>query len=118
MQPEEVPGMMKKAKVYIDFGYHPGKERMPRESCLMDCCLIIGKNGSAKFKEDMPILEEYHFDIKDKNIDAIALKIKDCLINYDDNIKNFYDYKKVLLNEKETFSNDVKSVFNKYKELQ
>ena len=39
-------------------------------------------------------------------------------MNYDDNIKNFYDYKKVLLNEKETFSNDVKSVFNKYKELQ
>ncbi len=41
---------MRKAKLYIDFGYHPGKERMPREACLLDCCLIIGKDGSAKYK--------------------------------------------------------------------
>lgn len=112
MTPEEVSEKMKKAKVYIDFGYHPGKERMPRESCLMDCCLLIGKNGSAKFKEDMPILDEYHFDISDENIDAIILKINDCLVNYEANILNFINYKKVLLDEKKVFSKDVKKVFS------
>ncbi len=31
MTPQQVAGWMNRAKLYIDFGYHPGKERMPRE---------------------------------------------------------------------------------------
>jgi hypothetical protein len=29
---QEIAGWMKKAKVYIDFGFHPGREKMPREA--------------------------------------------------------------------------------------
>jgi hypothetical protein len=111
LTPEEVLEAMKKAKVYIDFGYHPGKEKMPRESCLMDCCLIVGKDGSAKFKEDMPILDEYHFEKKEKNSEAIASKVRSCLINYDEHIKDFENYKQVLLNEKKVFINTIKTLF-------
>jgi len=107
----EIAECMKKAKVYVDFGYHPGKEKMPREACLLDCCLIIGKEGSAKFKEDMPIKDEYHFEKKDENIPQIINVIRDCLLNYNTKINDFSDYKNVLLKEKETFSSDVRKVF-------
>lgn len=106
----EIADCMKKAKVYVDFGYHPGKEKMPREACLLDCCLIIGKEGSARFKEDMPIKDEYHFEKEEYNIPSIINIIKDCLLNYDNRVKDFLDYKNVLLKEKETFSADVKKV--------
>lgn len=111
MTNEQVVETLKKAKVYVDFGYHPGKERMPREACLMDCCLIIGKEGSAQYKEDMPILDEYHFDKEEKNIPKIIEKIKDCMLNYPERIKDFTSYKNVLLKEKETFEKAVESVF-------
>lgn len=107
----EIAECMKKAKVYVDFGYHPGKEKMPREACLLDCCLIIGKEGSAQFKEDMPIKDEYHFEKDEQNIPLIVNQIKNCLSNYDTTIYDFADYKNVLLKEKETFSADVKKVF-------
>lgn len=29
---------MRKAKVYIDFGFHPGKDRIPREAVMCGAC--------------------------------------------------------------------------------
>lgn len=107
----EIADCMRKAKVYVDFGYHPGKEKMPREACLLDCCLIIGKEGSAKFKEDMPIKDEYHFEKEDENIPQIINQIRDCIVHYETKIKDFSEYKSELLREKETFVSDVKKVF-------
>lgn len=109
---KEVADCMKRAMVYIDFGYHPGKEKMPREACLLDCCMIVGKDGSAKYKEDMPILDEYHFEKDEKYIPEIINKIYDCLENYETKIKDFKTYKEFLLKEKETFKADVKQVFS------
>ena len=108
---QEVADCMKKSKVYIDFGPHPGKEKMPREACLLDCCMIIGKEGSARYKEDMPILDEYHFEKDEKNIPEIIAKIHDCVENYTTKIKDFAEYKNFLLQEKETFENGVKNLF-------
>lgn len=109
---KEVANCMRRAKVYIDFGYHPGKEKMPREACLLDCCMIVGKDGSAKYKEDMPILDEYHFEKEEKYIPEIIAKIYDCLEHYPLKIKDFSPYKELLLKEKETFKADVKKVFS------
>lgn len=111
MTPKEVSENMKKAKIYIDFGYHPGKERMPRESCMMDCCLIIGKKGSAAFKEDMPIDEKYRFEFNEQIIPEISKIIEYCITNYEEASKDFKPYKKLLLNEKEVFIEDIKKVF-------
>ncbi|MEI3790510.1 MULTISPECIES: hypothetical protein [unclassified Chryseobacterium] len=113
MTPEQVSQNMKKAKVYIDFGYHPGKERMPREACMMDCCLIIGKKGSAAYKEDMPILEKYRYDFEDECIPTITETIKECMENYISSSGDFQDYKAILLKEKETFENAVQLLFKK-----
>lgn len=113
LSPDEVAEQMNKAKLYVDFGYHPGKERMPRESCIMKCCMIIGKEGSAAFKEDMPIPEKYRFDKTEANIPAIIKTIALCLSNYDEEIKNFSDYRQVLKMEEKAFDNAVRKVFIK-----
>lgn len=108
---DEVADCMKEAKVYIDFGHHPGREKMPREACLLDCCLIIGKEGSAYYKEDVPIKDEYHFEKEVENIPLIIKKIKECLVDYDTKITDFKDYKNDLLQEKEIFENKIKQIF-------
>lgn len=113
MTPNQVKELMNKAKLYIDFGFHPGRERMPREACLSKCCLIIGKEGSAKFKEDMPILDDFHFENKDENIEKIIEKIIDCLDNYEKNIPHFKNYEESILDAENRFNNEVRSVFTK-----
>lgn len=108
----EVQSLMEKAKVYIDFGEHPGKDRIPREAAISGCCVITDKQGSAAFYNDVPIMDEFKFSREEKNIPRILDKIYDCLEYYDENSKKFKYYRSYILREKSQFKNDVKEVFN------
>ena len=112
MTTEEVHSLLLNSKVYIDFGNHPGKDRFPREAAISGCCVITSKNGSAAFYEDVPIDDEFKYDDNNKNIDKIIIKIKDCLLNYEENNLKFENYRKFISSEYETFKNDVISIIN------
>lgn len=108
---DEVIALLLKAKVYIDFGNHPGKDRIPREAATLGCCIIVGKKGSACYNEDVPIPEEYKFETKTKNIHEIINKISDCIKNYEYKINDFDSYRKFIKNEPYTFTNDLNKIF-------
>jgi hypothetical protein len=44
---EELANKFLESKLYIDFGHHPGKDRLPREAAIHGCCVITGLYGSA-----------------------------------------------------------------------
>ena len=113
MTREEVADLLSKAKVYIDFGNHPGKDRIPREAAISGCCVITGKQGSAKYYEDVAIDNEFKFDDIDENIPKIINKIEDCVINYDENNKKFDFYREKIKNEQNNFIEDIKKIFLK-----
>ena len=111
MTPSEVGNWMNRAKVYVDFGYHPGKERMPREACIMRCCMIIGKSGSAAYQPDMPISEKYRFEKNNDQVPHIIDQIRECLNHYDELINDFKPYREALYQEKKVFIEAIKKVF-------
>jgi hypothetical protein len=113
MKRNEVIELLKNSKVYIDFGSFSGKDRLPREAAILGCCVITGKKGSAKYFEDVPILEEYKFEDKEENIYLILNKIKDCLKNYNIRYKDFENYRNIIKKEPENFINNLKKIFNK-----
>ncbi len=113
MNREEVIETLQRAKVYIDFGNHPGKDRLPREAAILGCCVITGKRGSAAFYEDVPIPDEYKFDDKQENIPKIIEKIRDCLENFEDRYKDFEYYRQIIKNEPQKFLEDLKKIFVK-----
>lgn len=113
MSREEVIHTLQKAKVYIDFGNHPGKDRIPREAAILGCCVITGKRGSAAYFEDVPIPEEYKFDDKEENIPKIVEKIRDCFENFEKRYKDFDYYREVIKKEPEKFLEDLKRIFVK-----
>ena len=104
---------LKKAKVYIDFGNHPGKDRIPREACVCRCIVITGRRGSANYFEDVPVDEAYKFNDTDDNINNIIKCIKDCFDNYDERKNDFDFYRKKIYMEKDKFENDVVKVFQR-----
>jgi len=110
LTPEGVQYLMSTAKLYVDFGSHPGKDRIPREAAIQGCCVITGKQGSAAFKEDVPIPEEYKFDSNTTAADIVS-KINHVLNEYDSCIEDFSFYREVIRNEKEIFISSVDSVF-------
>ncbi len=91
MNRAQLKELMLKSKLYIDFGYHPGKDRIPREAAILGCCIITNKRGSAKFSKDMPINEEFKFN--ENNFSAISEKIEECFNNYILNLDKFERYR-------------------------
>lgn len=111
MTNKQVLELMSRAKVYIDFGNHPGKDRIPRETAMAGCCVITNRTGSAGYKQDVPIKDCYKFEDTDDNITDIIVKIREVLEGYEVHINEFSSYRDFISNEKEKFENDVKNIF-------
>lgn len=62
MSRSEVMDLLESAKIYIDFGNHPGKDRIPREAAALGCCVITNRRGSAGNSVDIPIPDRYKID--------------------------------------------------------
>lgn len=110
---KELQQLLGKAKLYIDFGHFPGKDRLPREAVVNGCCIITGKLGASFFYEDVPIHSAYKFECKKKNLPKIVEKIKFVLSNYDTCSKEFDDYRRIVLNEKNKFFCEIDELFCK-----
>ncbi|RRS32183.1 MAG: hypothetical protein P794_02065 [Epsilonproteobacteria bacterium (ex Lamellibrachia satsuma)] len=111
MSRSDVVKTLQKSKVYIDFGNHPGKDRLPREAAILGCCVITGKRGSAGYYEDVRIYDEFKFDDRPENISKIVSKIKNCMDHFSENHKKFDEYREVIKNEQRTFIESLKKIF-------
>ncbi len=103
--------IFKKTKVYIDFGYHPGKDKMPREATLFDNCIISNYKGSSKNKLDIPINKKFKFKQKYNELNNLNQTIENIFKNYNKEIKSFMKYKKQILNEEKVFKRQLKEIF-------
>lgn len=111
MTRKEVANLFSIAKVYIDFGNHPGKDRIPRESAISGCCVITNNQGSAKYYEDIPIPNEFKFTDIDSSIPQIVSKINDCFTHYNTNIQKFEEYRNMIKHEEIKFDENIKKIF-------
>ena len=93
----QIVDMLNKNKIYIDFGEHPGRDRLPREAVMNGCCIITGKKGSSSYFEDMPIDSEYKFDNKISEIGKIIKKIELILKDYEIHNRNFDFYRTIAI---------------------
>lgn len=107
MTAKEVHDTLKKAKVYVDFGHHPGKDRIPREAAISGCCVITGREGSADYREDVPIPDRYKFRDPKGSAEEILTLIRDIFLDYSEHSRDFEDYRNVIRQEKGWFSEDL-----------
>lgn len=117
---EEVKGLNREqlsekffsAKLYIDFGHHPGRDRMPREAAMHGCCIITGKLGSAGNTIDLPIPAEYKLDSSSINfMNQFELLVTDVMNNFQKHFIVFDNYRKWLQNEPNLFKQQISNFF-------
>ncbi len=113
MSTQEVFQLMISSKVYIDFGNHPGKDRIPRESAMCGCCVITNRRGSANYHTDVPIPDDSKFTDDDNDIFNIIERIKECLNNYEIKVNEYKEYRDFIRGEKQAFSASIKDIFCK-----
>lgn len=110
---EEMVELLSTSKVYIDFGNHPGKDRIPREAAISGCCIITGKRGAAKYYEDVSIPSKFKFDDYNFDMNQLHACILEIFENYNQVITCFDEYRKKIINEESVFKKEVKAVFDK-----
>lgn len=108
---DQLRNLFSRAKLYIDFGTFPGKDRMPREAAINGCVVITGKNGASFFYEDLPLPPSYKFEVCGRNLPAITAKIASVLADYSACTGDFDDYRKRISAEKTIFENEVEAIF-------
>ena len=52
---DQARALMSSSALYLDLGSHPGRDRMPRETAMMGCQVVVGLRGSACNDVDVPL---------------------------------------------------------------
>lgn len=113
MKPAQIKELMGKSKLYIDFGYFPGPERMPREAMAMRCNLITSNIGAAANDIDVPIPHKYKYAPVEENISEIGKCMIELIENYSMYQDEFEAYWKKVMNQKKIFQENLKKIFLK-----
>ena len=113
MTPLQLSEKMRRSKVYIDFGNHPGKDRIPREAAVSGCCVVTGRLGSAAYQGDVPIPDRYKFDQSRRDFAAIRECMKDIFTHYAERRHDFDAYRRMILAEEARFDADLKGLVDR-----
>lgn len=100
------------SKIYVDFGNHPGKDRIPREAAACGCCVVTNRRGSATYYEDVSIPDKYKID-DESNIIMISSILNKICTDYNNVHKDFNDYREKIFNEKEKFCKEIEAFTKK-----
>jgi hypothetical protein len=111
MTREEMRDTLRKTKLHIDFGYFPGRDKIPREALVSGVCLLTGRDGTSAFKEDLGIPEQYKLHPEEMQTENVTRLINHLMNNYEDVFKEFIEFRNFVINEKPRMIEDVKKLF-------
>ncbi len=109
---EQLSEKLYAAKLYIDFGHHPGRDRMPREAAMHGCCLITGILGSAGNSIDLPIPREYKLDSSHPEfVESFGVLATDVMNHFPSHWNAFSVYRQWLQDEPRIFRQQIADYF-------
>ena len=112
MTRQEIVDLLLRAKVYIDFGNHPGMDRFPREAAALGTCVVTNRRGSAANAIDVPIPDMYKIDDTSPGFGQQAAAMIDGIFtDFAAHSANFVEYRNRIVREPESFRAKVAKIF-------
>ena len=112
MSRDEVKDLLSRAKLYIDFGNHPGKDRIPREAAALGACLLANHRGSAGNPVDIAVDDFYKVDDTVPDFAATAVdRILDIIADYPKHSRAFDGYRARIAAEPDVFRQEALALF-------
>jgi hypothetical protein len=75
MTKEGIGAALRRARVYVDFGHLPGKDRLPREAAAAGAVVFVRRLGAGRFAEDFPVPDHFRFDEADVASGELARRV-------------------------------------------
>lgn len=111
MTKEQVRDTLFSAKIYVDFGHHPGKDRVPREAAIAGAVVLLHAAGAANFNGDHPLSDTYRFTRDDITSGRLHQLIDAILDDPQTHFEAQLVYRQHIMGEKERFETEVRNVF-------
>jgi hypothetical protein len=99
------------ARLYIDFGSHPGKDRVPREAAIAGAIVLLHAAGAARCFPDHPLPAEYLFTEDDVDTGRLHEKVNAILNEPESHFGMQRTYRDAILHERERFDLEVRTFF-------
>ena len=112
MGPAQVAELLESAKVYIDFGSHPGKDRPPREAAIHGACVIVGGSGSSRVRADLPIDSMYTLDPHAADfVERFGKLVRDVFADFNSHAQRLDGWRAQIRGERDAFRRQVAELF-------
>jgi hypothetical protein len=98
--------LLGRAKAYIDFGGHPGRDRLPREAALAGACVLVGRRGSAVNPVDVPVPTPYKFSAGGEDHARIITALEGVLSDHASHARRFEGYQQWVGSQESTFTDE------------
>lgn len=113
MSKHEVRALMHQSRYYVDFGHHPGKDRMPREAAASGCLVLTLRAGAAHFFDDVPLADEYKFSSADVHNGNLAQRMAALDVSFDAHWDAQHRYRHGIRQEQQVFDAQVATIFGR-----
>jgi hypothetical protein len=110
---EQLAAEFLSAKIYLDFGHHPGKDRLPREAAIHGCCIITGLFGSAENPVDIPIPNRFKLNVNDIGfMNSLEKVVNEIFSSFETCSQELEAYRQTISHEPENFNQQVMAAFS------
>jgi hypothetical protein len=101
------------SRIYIDFGHHPGKDRVPREAAIAGAIVLLHAKGAAIYEADHPLSTTYKFTEADIASGRLHTLIDQILDDPETHFTAQMPYREAILAERDKFDREVQVAFFK-----
>jgi len=98
-------------RLYIDFGHHPGKDRIPREAAAAGAVILLHQAGAALHFADHPLPRDYLFTEADILSGRLTARAAAILANPEPHLARQQQYRASIATERARFDLEVQTLF-------
>ncbi|WP_307488915.1 hypothetical protein [Pseudarthrobacter defluvii] len=111
MTQDEVYDTLRRTRLYLDLGAHPGKDRIPREAAIAGNIVVVGLRGAAAYSADVPIPFSHKLLMEGAYEAQAARRISGILSSAKTAFADQAEFRARILREKDVFDEEVRAFF-------
>ena len=103
MTRDETIKTFQSCSVFVDFGHHPGKDRMAREASRCGAVVFVRRAGAATNDIDVPLPDEFKFD----GLDGLGMQIEAVFDDFESARSRQNTFRTLIASERRQFDADI-----------
>lgn len=105
----ELEATLRSCQFYIDFGHHPGKDRLPREAARAGCIVFVRRQGAAANATDVLLPDDRRFDCSKGGLLELGRRLTQAAASPGVALDDQRPYLDLIEHERSTFDGEVRS---------